>query len=367
MPTPHLHRQWRAFLRVAASLPLLVGMLASGPAIGQVATQTAPKAAAVGSGAPPPAASTSITMANLAQAEAWVPRTTIQVRRFFENGNVVAVREELIVAANGSPDPEFSLRFLAVEGEPSGSSSWSTWTQNYARYAGLYHRHGSFRIRDLQRATANYTLNDLGPTQRAGRSARRVVVFPVRLDKSVWLLDVDSVTCAVLYAAEYDAQLRLLSEVEALTFTPAANVTTPYVPVMGITAVQGVDAARRLMPGALLVEPSMQGVAEYSLGKAQVVDNPLNGRRSLVLAYTDGVDEFFVVQSPGSSDWSAGLPSQGKAGGGAPRTMARTRDAQMTSLLFWLGGTSFRVDGRGSLRRLDDFAKQVYRQAILGG
>jgi hypothetical protein len=351
----------------AAGIFAAVGIFASGRAVAQVATTPATKTANGGGSAPPPSSSGSVSLASVAYADAWVPRTLVQVRRFFERGRAVAVREELIVAADGSPDPVFSLRFLAVEGEPAGSPTWTSWSQNYARYASLYQRHGSFRIRDLTRAAANYTLHDLGPSQRAGRSGRRMVVFPVRPDKSVWLLDVDLATQVVLYAGEYDVQLRLLSEVEALSFTPTANVTSPNVPSMVVTAVPNVDAARRLMPGAAFVDPSLQAVAEYALGRAQVVDNPLNGRRSLVLAYDDGVDEFFVVQSPGTSEYFAGLPSQNKAGGSTPHTMARTRDPLMASLLFWQSGVGFRVDGRASLRRLDDFAKQVFRQAIHGG
>lgn len=376
-PSPTLlRRTWmghlalgKAFLCTAlVSGLLLIAALLAEPASAQAPRTTAPKSPSSGNSSPPPSASvTSISLATLAQADRSTPRTLVQLRRFVERGNAVSVREELIVAANGTADPVFSLRFLGVEGEAPGSPNWATWSQNYTRYAALYFRHGSFRVRNLARASANYSLHDLGPSQRAGRSTQRLVVFPARPEKSIWLLDVDIATAVVLYAAEFDSQLRLLSEVEALSFAPTAVVTQPNVPSMVVTAIANLDAARSLMPGATLVDPPLQNLPEYALGLAQIVDNPLNGRRSVVLAYNDGVDEFFVVQSPGTSDFFAGMPSQQKTSAAQPNTIARTRDTLLTSLLFWHSGTSFRIEGRGGMRRLDELGKQMYRAAILGG
>jgi hypothetical protein len=82
----------------------------------------------------------------------------------------------------------------------------------------------------------------------------------------------------------------------------------------------------------------------------------------MTMTYTDGVDQFVVVQSPGTPDGFAGLP--GKTGGAA--VIGRFRDAAMTALVFWEGGVSFQVAGRGSLRRLDALAQLVYLQALAG-
>jgi hypothetical protein len=38
----------------------------------------------------------------------------------------------------------------------------------------------------------------------------------------------------------------------------------------------------------------------------------------------------------------------------------------MSVLLFWDDGVGFQVAGRGSLARLDEFAKRIYTQALLG-
>ena len=103
-----------------------------------------------------------------------------------------------------------------------------------------------------------------------------------------------------------------------------------------------------------------------SVRPLQVADNPLNNRRSMVLTYTDGIDEFFVIESPGVPEYFAGLPSQSKGGVGATNTIARYQDPTMRVLLFWDDGVGFQVAGRGSLGRLDGLAKSIYTQAVLG-
>jgi hypothetical protein len=78
------------------------------------------------------------------------------------------------------------------------------------------------------------------------------------------------------------------------------------------------------------------------------------------MTYTDGVDQFVVVQAPGTPDMFGALP--GRAGGG--HVIGRFRDPAMSVLVFWEGGVSFQVAGRGSLRRLDGVARDLYVQAL---
>jgi hypothetical protein len=101
------------------------------------------------------------------------------------------------------------------------------------------------------------------------------------------------------------------------------------------------------------------------VSSVQVADNPLNGRQTLLFTYTDGVDEFFVIESPGVSEFFAGLPSQVPSGVKTANTIARYRDASMSVLMFWDDNVGFQVTGRGSLRRLDGFAKSIFTQALL--
>jgi len=362
---------------VAVRLVVLLAVVAVGIAgSGRLAAQSdagnngdatsQPVATANPAPAPSPVLAIGITLGGLEHAHRHTPRTQTQLRRIVDRGNVVTIREELIIAADGSAQPPYSLRFLGVEGEPSGSPLWQRWSQQHSRHANFLQQHGGFAIRDVAKAQANYTLHNFGPIVRAGRTAERIVVFPNRLDKAVWLVDVDAASNLPLYTAEYDSQYRLLSEVEVVSFAMGAQLLTSNAPSMTVTVLSDFDAAKVAMNSNSIVRPQLQPVQEYGLTRVQVIDNPLNARKSLVLIYSDGVDEFFVTQSPGTTDVFATLPSQAKTGGRDPNTVARYRDTSMSVLTFWHDGVTFQVSGRGSLRRLDEFARRTYTQVITG-
>lgn len=307
------------------------------------------------------------SLQTLDQAQRNQDYTAVQIRRFVTPAapgvpaSVTSVRERLEVAANGTAKPSFALTFVGVEGEPAGSPLHLKWQQTYARHAAQFFAHGSFRVRDLTVASANYTTHDFGAVTRAGRPARRLVVFPTSVDKSIWLVEIDDATAVSLYTAEFDSHLNLLAEVEAVSFVDSVATFTPQAstaaPVADFTA-----GKTAMGDPAGLVEPVLTATSEYRLDRVEVQNDPLNGAWRMTLTYTDGVDQFVVVQSPGTPDAFAALP--GKANGGA--VIGRFRDAAMSALVFWEGGVSFQVAGRGSLRRLDDLAKSVYLQALAG-
>lgn len=374
MPLPPATESCRGLGRHLASAALTAlawvavpffGIGDSAIAQGSVQGSTSTKSTA---GNPPALSGTILSFGTIEAAQRTTDHTMVRLRRFFADaGQVVAVREELRVDADGTTNSPYSLSFLGVEGELPGSPVTQQWAQNYARFASLYAQHGTFSIRNLAKAQSNYSLHDFGPVVRIGRAAHRVVVFPNQVDKAVWLLDVDDVTSLTLYSAEYDASFHLLSEVEVQSFSPSAQVVTPNVPVMSLSTHTDFTAAKSAMGSPLgLVEPNKNFTAEYELRMVQVADNPLNGRQTLVLTYTDGIDEFFVIESPGVSEFFAGLPSQQKGVAKTVNTIARYRDAAMSVLVFWDDGVGFEVTGRGSLRRLDGFATAIYTQALLG-
>jgi hypothetical protein len=109
-----------------------------------------------------------------------------------------------------------------------------------------------------------------------------------------------------------------------------------------------------------LVDPALSIVNDYQSESILVRDDPMNGRQSLVMTFTDGIDQFVVTQTPSVADPFAGLPSN------VPGSshVSRFRDKAMSVLAFWEGGVSFQVAGRGALVRLDGLAKSVLRQAI---
>ncbi|MBZ0153497.1 MAG: hypothetical protein K8J09_18385 [Planctomycetes bacterium] len=290
----------------------------------------------------------------------------LQLRRFRDaQGSLVTVREQVAVDACGGDVPNFELAFLGVEGELAGSAVTQKWQQTYSRFDKLFFLHSSFHVKDLGKAAVNYQLHDFGPIVRANRSARRFVVWPQQLDKSVWLVDVDMQTSVPLYCAEFDPHMRMLSEVEGLSFTPATP--TVAVAASSIVALADFSAATSYLghPNGL-VDPNVLLTSEYTLGQVEVRDDPLNGRQKLVMTYTDGIDEFMIVQTPNTPDAFASL--QARSGKGAPsaslgHTIARYRDPAMSVLIFWEDGVSFQVAGRGSLQRLDELARQLYLQA----
>ncbi|MCA8977955.1 MAG: hypothetical protein KDC98_24730 [Planctomycetes bacterium] len=328
--------------------------LLAAAAMAHASVTTAAQAAA----SPPP-----VTFAGLSQAVKVQDYAIVQLRRFFKAPGLVTVREELLVASNGTDSPDFELRFRGVEGEPPGSALWTLWAQNYNQRGTTFVEYGQFRIRDLVKVQLNYTLHDFGSNMRAGRLTRRVVVFPSRLDKAIWLLEVDAATLIPLYAAEYDAHLRLLSEVEAVSFVTGPQVVTAAASSTLISHFPDfASAAARMGNPTGLVEPKAT-MGEYSLSAVKVEVDPLNNRQKLVVEYTDGIDQFFVSEIPGVADAFGSLPLRQK--GSLSDVISRFRDPTMTMLMFWDDSVFFQVAGNGSLLRLDAFAKAICTDAVL--
>lgn len=303
------------------------------------------------------------TFASLAQSAVNQDYTATQLRRFRdENGNVVAVREQLVVDADGTLSPPYSLTFVAVEGEPAGSSLSQEWQTAYQRYAATFFQHSLFRVREKALAESNYSLHDFGPVTRAGRSARRMVVFPNTGGKAIWILDIDAQTSVPLYSAEFDNSLQMLAEVEVVSFAPTAALITPMATLLNVTQTPDFATAVGLMGSPSgLVEPNLPTVPDFSVDRYEVQYDALNGQRKLVINYSDGIDQFVIVQVPGALDPFDGLPSQ--VAGGA-RTIARFRDPALSALVFWEGDVSFYLAGRGVMQRLDGVAKRLYLQAL---
>ncbi|MFO1076493.1 MAG: hypothetical protein U1E73_02065 [Planctomycetota bacterium] len=304
-----------------------------------------------------------LTFGALAQAANNQDHTLVQLRRFFEPTGMITVREEVKVDANGTASPAFQIDFLGVEGEVSGSPTWQRWDSTYARHKNVFFEHGQFRIRDTAAVVKNYTLHDFGVTVRAGRLARRVVVFPRLLDKAIWLLELDAISLLPLYTAEYDASLRLLSELEAVSLTLGQPQLTQSASSISSTAFASYRAANVAMGNPMgMLEPS-GSTGEFSVFKVEVRVDPLNNQQTLELDLTDGVDEIFITETPASADIFASLPVRQRAAGPS-HTIARFRDPTMSVLLFWDDGVAFQVAGRGSLVRLDEFARQIYSKAL---
>lgn len=322
--------------------------------------------------APAPVLAAHLSLAAIYHAPQTRDFSAVQLRRFYTPSAVVGqaptvttVRESLVSDAKASGAPDYQLTFLGVEGELPGSVLNLQWANTYQKHGRRFHESGSFHIRDLAQAQANYAMHSFSNVVRAGRAATRVVIYPGRLDKSIWVVDIDQQTSLPLYSAEFDRQLRILSEVEVLSLTLSAQLPPPP---PSQTVVQEfatfAEAAEQFEGDLGLIDPDLPLMGEYQLRKALVRDDPLNQRKTLQLTYTDGVDEFHLVQEMAPTDPFAGLPSQPPTSQ-AGHTIARYSDHSMRVLLFWARDVSFQVAGRGSLVRLDEFAREVYSKALL--
>ncbi|MCK5943847.1 MAG: hypothetical protein KAI24_17820, partial [Planctomycetes bacterium] len=201
---------------------------------------------------------------------------------------------------------------------------------------------------------------DFGQVVRAGRLARRMVVFPNTIDKAIWVIDVDSLTNVPLFVAEFDNQLKVFAEIEVVQFTSGVQGMTAFAASQNVTPMADFQAAEAFLgspPG--LIDPDVAAiVSDYGLEAVEIHFDPINGRQKLVMSYTDGIDQFMVLQDINVANPFAGLP------GTAANTIGRFRDPAVSALVFWDGGVSFHVAGRGSLLRLDEVARTIYRQAL---
>ncbi|MGE3173373.1 MAG: hypothetical protein AB7O97_12175 [Planctomycetota bacterium] len=343
-----------------------------------LAQATSPAAWAVQSGA-------DVTFQLLASAPFRGAYETERVRRFLDhNGQIVQVRERLKIEGDGTPTSPFKLEFLDLVGAGTAfdATARAGWSETYRVHAGLLHMHGGFSVHDPVSAAQNYRIYDYGRTTRAGRPTQQVVVFPNRLDKGFWLLDVDRETGVPLYSAEYDLRLRLLNELECTTFVRADNALTRgatagtgpqkgswyWTPRMRVTRYPTVQLAAASLTGLSAIQPAISGiVSEYHQSFVQVTEDPVNGDRTLVLGYTDGIDEFFVLQSPSSYNPLQSNPALSvKQKGGGSHTIAAYDDPLLRAYVFYQAGVAYRVFGRSSLERLKDVSMRLCRQAVTG-
>jgi hypothetical protein len=315
-----------------------------------------------------------VTFELLARAPYQRQFQTEQIRRFQDGaGAWVELRERLTVEGNGVEDSPFRLEFVpAPVSDTSTGPAQRDWQQTYAAHAGLLYRHGSFHVHDVNAARANYSIYDFGVARRLDRDVRRVVILPRQTDKAVWLLDVDVATGLLLYSAEFDISARLISELEVTQLRlGSASVTqvagwnwTPRLTIVPLNSASAATA--RIRAGSPTVPAIGTIVPEYVLARAHVAENPLNQDQTLVYSYSDGVDEFFVSEAFGSQDPFAVNPVTLRNPGTHTHTIASYDDPGLRAYVFHENGVTFQVVGRGSLQRLQEVARQVCRQAVLG-
>jgi hypothetical protein len=295
-----------------------------------------------------------------------------QTRRFLdERQNLVQIVERLTARGNGTAATPFQLEFIRVLNE-TDPAVISKWHKTYLDNAGLLHLHGGFRVHNVACAQRNYTIHDFGVTQRIGRTARRVVVFPNRVDKSIWVLDVDVMTGLTVYSAEFDSTANLLGEIEITSMTPPGKVPAPTVgwawaPRMAVQDFPSAEAAGAALRAGTPVSPRLATLMpEYVLNRVHLSEDGSNGDQSLVMTYTDGVDVFFVSESFGARNPFELSPALGFGSTRGKHTIASYDDPVLRVYLFHENKVNFQIVGRGGLTRLRDVALGLCRQVAVG-
>ena len=316
-----------------------------------------------------PAGPGPVTFAKIAAAEASLDLRLQQIRSVLEpdTGNTphwTSMRESLVISPDpATGEPRFALELIALDPDAGAHVPPAELQRRRAvfhAHAGYLHRYGSLRIDDPELAAANYTIVPLGARSRLGRPTQRVVVLPRQIGRNPWVLEVDSAPGYPLFRAEFDAAGRAVSTLEVIAFEqvdaarvvkvdwwqPARSVQEFASPAEGIVAAIGQPAgsARDTAAGVPFLVPKDEELpAGYALDRVRVVRDDLRPESSLVLDYTDGIDDFFVVQT-------ANVPEPNLPAPAGPRETYAIfvyHEQNVAQLMFHAGGVQTMVIGRG--------------------
>ena len=160
-----------------------------------------------------------------------------------------------------------------------------------------------------------------------------MVVFPNTVDKAIWVVDIDGLTNVPLFVAEFDNQLKIFAEIEVVQFTSGVQNMTATSSSQAVATVPNFAAAQSMLGApAGLIDPDIAGVVgDYGLESVEVHQDPINGRLKLVMSYTDGIDQFMVVQGLSPTNPFSGLP------GPAPTRLVASG---ILRLARWCSGTT---------------------------
>jgi hypothetical protein len=288
-----------------------------------------------------------------------------QVRRVLDlrtsTGTWTGIEERLFHTASRTDRPErFQLQFLGIEGRTLTPAQHLDVEHVYrGQVGGIYHD-TSFRIVDLNRATANYQFLYVGDAQRAQRLAYRMVVMSRLPGRSAWILDLDVATGYPLYRGEVDYLGRLVSEVEVVDFTHGSSASFPagawwWTPPPDVREFESpADALRSLSGNGPWFEPELLTIPPgYVPTASRVILNAYGQDPIATLGYTDGIDMIFVVEM---------------VAGGSPLVAAHSigiqRQDGLTRLVFRHGVREVHVIGKAAEVMLRMTTEGLYRQVL---
>lgn len=350
------------------ALPRTFGLAAAGAML--VASAAMLPAVGHGDNAGLQPAQSAVTFEDIARAENTLQVHIEQVRRVRETGTSgrewIAIREQLLIA----PDPQtadqrFELGFLGIEGEPASPTELARRQQLYRRYAGYLHLYGSLRIDDPALAARNYVLLHLDDRVRLGRPTHRVALLPRRIGRSAWILEVDVETSYPLFRAEFDASGVLASSLEVTHFeqidTLALDDVDWWKPSRIVEEFETVEPAAQSLSAAQLTIPETGELpAGYELFDVRIVREDLRPEASLVLTYSDGIDDIFVIETVNAPAPSLPAPTAS----GSAYAIFVYQDQNVAQLMFHTNSVTTLVIGRSGQFALASLAEQLLARSL---
>lgn len=289
-----------------------------------------------------------------------------RVRDGSQQGDWLGVRELLRHDVDSNQQERFELEYIPPETEGLSRAELLHRGERYANNAGFIYSYQSFRVHDVDVAEANYRVYPFLRTQRLGRQVERVLVYPVRWDRSIWLLDLDVETGYPLYCGEYNNQIQLLSEIVVEGFETGETVVNDasrWKPRMLVTSYDSVDIALQDLGnrGPKMIREDIEGLPPgYRRIKTQIVEPLARDEKSLVHVFSDGIDTVFLVQTSGAENPFAELGISSAD----TNAISAYRDLNMAQYTFYSEDVQFLIVGRSSLIDLRSTVEAVYRQAV---
>lgn len=258
------------------------------------------------------------------------------------------------LAATATTPEAFDLQFVGVPGLTMTPSQLQFRARQFQQVSGFLYHFQSFRVFDAMRASSNYKISFLGLSARIERPVYVLAIYSTLGQRSGWLVEADIETGYPLYCGEYDLTNRLVGELVVETFDPAyagplsLNQELPGTQRFAdpVSALRSAGIAENAAPAPVVLP------AGYSIGSAKTIIDPFSGAKRVVLIYSDGIDQIFVV-----------IKKDQRASLAEGHTVAYYRDAAGTTQCSFVDrGVEFLVVGRGFDQPLRDMVNRFYAQ-----
>ena len=272
----------------------------------------------------------------------------------------------------GAPTRRFAPKLVEILGGATlPPQEVAARARKYDNHASFLQQYSGFRISDPALASSNYRYLQLFSGSYLNRTTVWAAVIPEVRDRSAWLLQLDSETGYPLYQGEYNVQGRLATEYRVTTFRPGIEAQIPATVAWWQTTNYSLKdyaaseaAVAALTTGATsntkgpIVAMASDLPRGYELAISRVTTFLLNGEKTLVFDYSDGIDHLFVSER---------ITSNPEPPASAGHQILLYSDMSATECKFECGGIEVLAIGRGNREVVKDLAKALYARAIARG